>query len=82
MKKIILLFVTMLLLTSCNKVEYNIEYTLCNWWTWSVIHTYDLVKYNEPYISTYKQAVPILNLWAKEVLNVCDFKIISEIERE
>ena len=75
MKKIILLIIGILLLTSCTKYWYNIEYTTCNWNTWSV---YTETRYT-PYVDTYKEAVPVLRINRKKILNICEFKIINKI---
>ena len=78
MKKIILI-ASMLLLTSCAKYWYNVNYTTCSWEKGNT-YTEILQQNDGPYISTYKQAVPILMLGNKRILNVCEFAIINKTE--
>jgi len=72
MKKLLIAFV-LLTLFSCEKTAYVIEIEKCN-------GSKDTVSYESivsPTIDTYKQAVPIMYIGNKKVLNVCDFRILS-----
>lgn len=73
MKKIILILMLIWIsfaLTSCSKYEYNINYTFCNWNTWSIIYH----SYAKPFINRYSSLIA----WHYTFENVCDFKIISQ----
>ena len=84
MKKIITWLILVISLTGCSgqsgswiQEQMLIEYTKCGWGTWSIF----LDVSSNLRIETYNQAVPLLRVrqWGryKELLNVCDFKIIN-----
>jgi hypothetical protein len=75
--KLITLTILLLLLTSCATHKYVIEYKECSWDEYIATVNMSTAD-NTIWISTYKQAVPILHIWNSKILNVCSYKLVSK----